>query len=164
MIIRKATLEDLPQLMEIFAAAKAIMRDSGNHKQWNGTYPTEDIVKMDIATGVCHVACDDNGVVATMSFIPGPDPTYAVIHEGSWPDDREYHVIHRIAVSAPGKGIARKMLDWAFEHADTIRIDTHRDNCIMHHILRGYGFVPCGVIYLANGDPRDAYHMTKCGQ
>ena len=166
MYIRKATHDDIPALMRLFERAKEIMRASGNLHQWGVGYPSVEVVRGDIERGVCYVATDgaDGEIEATMAFIPGPDPTYAVIHEGSWPDDREYHVIHRIAVSAPGKGMARKMLDWAFEHADTIRIDTHRDNCIMHHILRGYGFVPCGVIYLANGDPRDAYHMTKCGQ
>ena len=42
----------------------------------------------------------------------------------------------------------------------SIRIDTHKDNVIMHHILRKYGFQHCGVIFLANGDPREAYQLT----
>ena len=29
--------------------------------------------------------------------------------------------------------------------------------CIMKHILTKYGFTMCGVIYLADGAPRDAY-------
>ena len=70
-------------------------------------------------------------------------------------------MIHRIPVAVPGGGLARKILDWAFRHTDTLRIDTHRDNCIMHHILQQYGCVRCGVILLANGDERDAYHLTK---
>ena len=55
----------------------------------------------------------------------------------------------------------RKMLDWAFGRTATIRIDTHRKNIIMHHILQSYGFTKCGVILLENGDPRDAYMLTK---
>ena len=31
---------------------------------------------------------------------------------------------------------------------------------IMHHILGKYGFTRCGVIYLANGDPREAYQKN----
>ena len=96
-----------------------------------------------------------------MAFIPGPDPTYSYIEDGAWLNDNPYHVIHRIAVAKPGKGYARQMLDWAFERAGTVRIDTHRDNVIMHHILRKYGFEYCGVIYLANGDARDAYQLSK---
>ncbi len=162
MIIRKATYDDVSLLMDIFEAAKAIMRRSGNMHQWGSGYPSEEIIRRDIDAGVSYAVCNDDGkVIATMAFIPGPDPTYSVIYNGEWPDDREYYVIHRIAVAVPGGGLARKILDWAFRHTDTLRIDTHRDNCIMHHILQQYGFVRCGVILLANGDERDAYHLTK---
>lgn len=63
-------------------------------------------------------------------------------------------------VATPGKGCARLLLDWAFERCPSVRIDTHRDNVIMHHILSNYGFKRCGVIHLANGDPRDAYQKS----
>ena len=96
-----------------------------------------------------------------MALIPGPDPTYSYI-EGSWQNEDPYYVIHRIAVPSPGNNLASRMFDWAFENISSqgvscIRIDTHRDNCIMKHVLTKYGFRECGVIYLANGDPRDAY-------
>ena len=162
MEIRKAVYDDIPMLMHIFECAKGIMRASGNMHQWGDGYPSCDIVEKDIDAGVCYVMCDENGViVAVMSFIPGPDPTYSYIEGGGWLDDEPYFVIHRIAVAAPGKWCAVKLLDWAFNHASTVRIDTHRDNVIMHHILRRYGFEYCGVIYLANGDPRDAYMLCK---
>ena len=162
MIIRKAIYDDLPTLMDIFEAAKDIMRRSGNMHQWGSGYPSEEVVGRDIKSGVSYVVCDEQGaILATMAFIPGPDPTYSVIYDGEWPDDSPYYVIHRIAVAEPGGSLARMMLDWAFEHTDTLRIDTHRDNCIMHHILQKYGFKRCGVILLANGDARDAYYMTK---
>ena len=162
MIIRKAIYDDLPTLMDIFEAAKDIMRRSGNMHQWGSGYPSEEVVGCDIRSGLSYVVCDEQGTIfATMAFIPGPDPTYSVIYDGEWPDERPYYVIHRIAVAKSGFGLARMMLDWAFEHTDTLRIDTHRDNCIMHHILQKYGFKRCGVILLANGDARDAYYMTK---
>lgn len=163
MYIRKATYDDIPALMRIFECAKRIMRASGNLKQWGDGYPSVDVVRRDIERGVCYVASAvENGAIeATMAFIPGPDPTYSYIEGGAWLNDEPYSVIHRIAVAAPGKGYARRMLDWAFERTDTVRIDTHRDNVIMHHVLRDYGFEYCGVIYLANGDPRDAYQLSK---
>ena len=80
MNIRKATYNDLPRLMEVFSAAKQIMRNSGNLHQWNDSYPSEDIVLKDIEDGVCHVICDENcEIIATMALIPGPDPTYGTI-------------------------------------------------------------------------------------
>jgi L-amino acid N-acyltransferase YncA len=168
--IRKANPGDLEALMAIFDGAKQIMRASGNLHQWNDSYPSREVVLRDISGGNCYVLCDEETILGTMALIPGPDPTYSYI-EGAWlpyPPGTEpnYYVIHRIATGAPGKNVGRKLLDWAFGHihelgCDTIRIDTHRDNCIMKHILSRYGFSMCGVIYLENGSPRDAYQMTR---
>ena len=165
MEIRLATYSDSDALMEVFDAAKGIMRASGNLHQWNDGYPSEEVVRADIEAGHCFVACEDGCIVGTMALIPGPDPTYSFI-EGAWPDSLPYYVIHRIAVAAPGRGLAVRMFDWAFERiaasgCSTIRIDTHHDNVIMKHILPQYGFTECGVIYLANGSPRLAYSHSR---
>ena len=156
-MIRKATYDDLPVLMDVFRKARGIMRSSGNMHQWNDGYPSEEIVRRDIDNGHSYVLCEDGKVVATMAFIPGPDPTYAVIYDGCWLSDEPYHVIHRIAVAEPGHNAARTLLDWGFGRVKSIRIDTHKDNVIMQHVLSKYGFTHCGMILLANGDPREAY-------
>lgn len=156
-MIRRATYDDVPVLMDVFRKARGIMRSSGNMNQWNDGYPSEEIVRRDIDNGHCVVLCEDGEVVATMAFIPGPDPTYAEIYDGGWLSDAPYHVIHRIAVAEPGHNAAKALLDWGFGQAGSIRIDTHKDNVIMHHVLSKYGFTHCGVILLANGDPREAY-------
>lgn len=156
-MIRKATYDDLSVLMDVFRKARGIMRSSGNMNQWNDGYPSENIVRKDIDNGNCYVLCDDGEVVATMAFIPGPDPTYAEIYDGGWLSDAPYHVIHRIAVAEPGHNAAKALLDWGFGRVKSIRIDTHKDNVIMHHVLSKYGFTHCGMILLANGDPREAY-------
>ena len=172
-MIRKATYEDLPELMEVFGKAREIMRASGNMNKWNEGYPSEEILRKDIEKGVSYVLCEPNKgvgrdfgtkgnerIIATMAFIPGPDPTYAKIYDGEWLDDSPYHVIHRIAAAEPGHNVAFTLLDWAFLQTGNIRIDTHKDNVIMQHILDKQGFTHCGMIYLANGDPREAYQMS----
>ena len=161
MVIRPATYSDIEALMDIFEGARKIMRESGNLNQWNNGYPSTEIVREDIDNGNCHVLIDNDMIIGTMALIPGPDPTYLKI-DGKWQNDEPYYVIHRIATSISGRNVAKVMLDWAFGHiaeagCHVIRIDTHRDNCIMKHILGKYGFAPCGVIYLADGAPRDAY-------
>lgn len=156
-MIRRATYDDVPVLMDVFRKARGIMRSSGNMNQWNDGYPSEEIVRRDIDNGHSYVLCEDGKVVATMAFIPGPDPTYAEIYDGGWLSDAPYHVIHRIAVAEPGHNAAKALLDWGFGQTGSIRIDTHKDNVIMHHVLSKYGFTHCGVILLANGDPREAY-------
>lgn len=156
-MIRRATYDDVPVLMDVFRKARGIMRSSGNMNQWNDGYPSEEVVRKDIDNGHCVVLCENGKVVATMAFIPGPDPTYAEIYDGGWLSDAPYHVIHRIAVAEPGHNAAKALLDWGFGQAGSIRIDTHKDNVIMQHVLSKYGFTHCGVILLANGDPREAY-------
>ena len=58
MHIRQATYNDIDRLMIIFDKAKAIMRNSGNMEQWNGSYPTVEVVRGDIDAGNCFVLCD----------------------------------------------------------------------------------------------------------
>ena len=169
-MVRKATYEDVPELMEVFGKAREIMRASGNMHQWSDGYPSEEIIRKDIEEGVCYVHCDrklneetgkrEERIIATMAFIPGPDPTYAKIHNGQWIDESPYYVIHRIAAAEPGHNVAFMLLDWAFLQTGNIRIDTHKDNVIMQHILDKQGFTHCGMIYLANGDPREAYQIS----
>lgn len=160
-MIRPAVIGDIPRLMEIFCKARGIMRASGNKNQWNDSYPSEDIVRKDIEGGNCMVLCEGSEIIATMAFIKGPDPTYLIIHNGEWLSDDPYYVIHRIAVAEPGHNAARKLLDWGFGRCSSIRIDTHKDNVIMHHVLSKYGFKHCGMIHLANGDPREAYQKNQ---
>ncbi len=164
MEIRNATYSDIPRLMQIFAEARITMRESGNMNQWPDTYPSEETVSEDIKEGHCYICCEDDGTITgTFACIPGPDPTYAVVYDGEWPDDKPYHVIHRIAASRnpkPSESIADICFEWTFRRTEVIRIDTHRENVIMHRIMSRHGFTPCGVILLANGDPRDAFHKS----
>ena len=161
MYIRQATYSDLDSLMQIFEGAKVIMRASGNLHQWDNGYPTIAVVRKDISQGNCYVLCEGTEILGTMALIAGPDHTYSYI-EGKWSNDDPYYVIHRIAAAVPARNVAKTMFDWAFEHIGqqgcfVIRIDTHKDNCIMQHILAKYGFTHCGVIYLDDGAPREAY-------
>ena len=48
-----------------------------------------------------------------------------------------------------------------FERWPNLRVDTHRDNKVMQHILTKYGFQRCGIIYVKNGTERIAYQMTR---
>ena len=159
MPIRKATPADLPRMMELFDAARGIMRSSGNLKQWNGGYPSETLIRQEIADGNSYVVTDAAGeVIATFAFILTGEPTYARIDGGAWLDDtKPYGVIHRLASAPESHGIARACFDWCYQQIPNLRVDTHRDNHIMQHIVEQNGFTYCGIIYLLNGDERLAY-------
>ena len=49
------------------------------------------------------------------------------------------------------------MMEAAAARTRNIRIDTHRDNRIMQHVLEKFGFTYCGIIYLLSGDERLAF-------
>jgi hypothetical protein len=98
--------------------------------------------------------------VGTFCFIRGEDPTYAKIYNGEWLNDRPYATVHRIASSGKEKGVAKACFEWCFTQCPNIRVDTHRDNHVMQHILQSMGFTFCGIIFVANGTERLAYQKT----
>lgn len=148
--------------MEVLSAAKKIMRSSGNLNQWIGGYPSEETIIGDIEKGCGYVVEDEENVVGYFAFVPSPEPTYKSIYEGKWLDDSlPYHVIHRIGSLPQVHGVFKSIMDWCFGQDPNIRIDTHRDNRIMQHLILKEGFTYCGIIYLANGDERLAYQAIR---
>lgn len=156
--IRKAVPEDLNRLMEIFAIARQFMQASSNPNQWINGYPQQELIAKEIESGHCHVVEDESAnVIATFCFIKGPDPTYAYIEDGEWPNDRPYYVVHRLASDGSCRGIGKFCFDWCHSQSPCLRADTHADNKVMQRILAESGFIRCGIIYVSNGTPRIAY-------
>ena len=157
-IIREAAPTDIPEIMKVVDAAKGIMRQSGNMHQWGEGYPSEAVIAADMERNGGFVVEDDKKIVGYFAFLQSPEPTYAKIYEGKWIDDTlPYHVVHRIASNPDAHGIFSSIMDFCFSHDTNIRIDTHRDNKIMQHVILKQGFSYCGIIYLLSGDERLAY-------
>ena len=160
--IRKATIGDVPVIMRIIDEARAIMRSCGNMNQWIDGYPDRATIEQDIANGHCYLLEEQGGeVIASFAFIPGPEPTYKEIYDGQWLDDEPYHVVHRLASTAASHGVFDEVMDYCMGVAGNLRIDTHRDNVIMRHVIERYGFTYCGIIYLLSGDERLAYQLSS---
>jgi hypoxanthine-DNA glycosylase len=162
--VRNTTLSDLPAVLRIYEEARQFMAASGNPNQWGASHPPQEIIEDDIRRGISYVYTNKHDEpIAVFAFIKGDDPTYAVI-EGAWLNDAPYAVIHRIARSQDAQGAGAACLDWcmqqaAKEHRANIRIDTHQDNKPMQKLLAKKGFSYCGVIHLANGQPRLAFQV-----
>lgn len=107
--IRLATPTDLPRIIEIITYAKQTMRLQGNLTQWTNNYPSEEVFLHDIQGGHCFVCSDkQNGLPeACFCHLPGPEPNYTYIEQGTWPNDKPYYVLHRIASSGKLKGIGK---------------------------------------------------------
>ena len=161
--IRPATAADLPALRPVFEAAKGIMRADGNAEQWSAPgFPPDDLLLRDIARGGGFVVESvipseaKESIVAYFALLPSPEPTYDVI-DGAWLTDGPYGVIHRMASYPEVHGIFSAVIDYGASHYEHLRIDTHRDNRIMQHLIEMHGFTYCGIIWLEDGTERLAY-------
>ena len=155
-MIRLAEKEDLNIIQDIFNKAKIFMRNDGNMHQWNGNYPSDEILLNDISNKNLYVCYSDNLIYGVFYFYIGVDETYNYI-EGSWPNNEEYGTIHRIASNGLRRGVFEEVLSFAKIKISNIRIDTHEDNKFMREKLEKNNFKYCGIIYINDGSPRRAY-------
>lgn len=161
MEIRKARKEDLDRVLEIYAYARAFMTQNGNPAQWGDSYPKAELLISDIEKGQLYVIEEQRQIYGVFAFIIGEDPTYAVIEDGTWPDQSPYGTIHRMAGDGKARGLLQLCVEYCREQIDTLRIDTYHDNHIMQGAIEKSGFRRCGIIYTADGSPRIAYQSCK---
>lgn len=149
--------------MEVLPEARKIMLETGNAKQWNEGYPSREMIFSDIKSGCGFLCLKSSEVVGYFCFMQGksPDSNYRFIENGTWLNDLPYGVIHRLASNRSAKGIAKLAFDFAFSKTGNIRVDTHKNNIPMKRFLQKSGFTYCGIIYVANGTPREAFQKTK---
>ncbi len=162
LVFRKATINDLDEIMTIYSDAREFMRNSGNKDQWTNGYPQRELTETSISDGDLYVCVDDEAILCVYYFKIHVDPTYVKIYNGNWLNDEPYGVIHRIAVakSARGRKIASKVFEECLKHSKNLRIDTHRANTPMQRTLEKNGFKRCGIIHLENGDERLAFQKS----
>ena len=159
MFIRKTTMDDIDAVCEIYAGARAFMREYGNTEQWKDGHPSLEIIEGDIRDGLSYVCVDGDDIAAVFFYSADRDPTYAKI-DGRWLNDEPYGVVHRIARSRRVKGAGGFCLEWCLGQCRNLRLDTHRDNAPMRRLLEKLGFTYCGIIWLENGDERMAYQKV----
>lgn len=162
MKIRKSVFDDLNEILAIYAYARDQMRRSGNPDQWGTDRPSADVVKNDIQTGCSYVITDAaaNDIVGVFAFLTGDEPTYQTIENGSWLNHEPYGTIHRIASNGRQKGIFHCCMQFCESRAANIRIDTHKNNTLMQHLLESSGYQKCGIIYVSENSPRIAYQKV----
>lgn len=170
MRIRPTELTDIERILEIFEYGRQVQIASGNPNQWRKGHPGRELVLKDInqqASYVCVTEADEveglpeGTIVATFAVIEGIDPTYTHIEGGAWLNDAPYVTIHRISTSGQVKGSGQFCMQWVKDRYDQIRIDTHSLNQPMIHLIEKFGYKYCGVIYVADGTARNAYHYSR---
>lgn len=73
-----------------------IYAQTGNPTQWGRSYPSPELIRSDIAQGICRVLSDEAGIHGVFALLDTPEPTYSRI-EGAWRNDAPYLTIHRLA-------------------------------------------------------------------
>jgi GNAT superfamily N-acetyltransferase len=145
MLIRPATLNDIPQIMQLIGEVVPVMNAEGNF-QWDSNYPNAEVFENDIALNQLWVAELDRAIAGIAAITTDQEPEYA---EVGWDINETAIVTHRLAVSTKyrGKGIAAALLAQAEREAIkhgiyTLRIDTNAANRATQQLFPkiGYGF------------------------
>lgn len=154
----------LPRIHKIIMDAQAFLKRQGID-QWQNGYPDTTLLEKDIQVKQSYLWINaDSEILATLVIRMDEEPTYQKI-EGKWlTQNPNYGVIHRLAVNTDirQKGCAQNVIKAAEELCKlhkkiSMRIDTHKQNKIMQHILKKGGYTYCGIIYVEDGSPRYAY-------
>ncbi|WP_455662087.1 GNAT family N-acetyltransferase [Pradoshia sp.] len=163
MEFRKAAPSDLNRIMEIIKDAQFYLKELGID-QWQNQYPSEETILTDIRNGHGYVLLEEGKIIATVAISFDGERTYEHIYDGAWLTHQDYAVIHRLAVgkASKGKGISNDIMKLAEElckdrDIPSIKIDTHKHNVVMQHILQKNGYTYCGIIYVEDGSKRLAY-------
>lgn len=161
--IRHAVQQDKAVIMNIYAYARKFMAEHGNPNQWKNNNPSEETIDNDILSGQLYVIYESGNseaVHGVFYFHIGEDATYAVIEDGQWMSDETYGTIHRIASDGTVHGVLSLAVEFCEKQIKHLRIDTHKDNTIMQHVIEKNGFAKCGTIYVKDGSPRITYEKV----
>lgn len=128
MNIRHATGQDMDALCALYAEGRRFMAAHGNTAQWRGGYPGRALLEEDLRRGQLYVCEQGGAVCAAFVFFVGEEPSYAHI-DGAWLCGGPYGVVHRLCSPGRAKGAATACLQFCMQRCESLRIDTHQNNC-----------------------------------
>ena len=146
--------EELDAILELTRACGRHMRENGID-QWDENYPDRGSLERDIHSKTLFAYRENDEVLGIVVLNETQDPEYAEMNWTTSESDRNI-VVHRLAVSPnhQGKGIARKIMDfaedWAKEHQyDSIRLDTFSQNPRNQRFYKNRGYTELGSVFLS---------------
>lgn len=161
-MIRLATLKDLDRILEIKGDAVKFMK-SQNNDQWDENYPAVETFISFIEKDYMYVLTEDNQILGMMGLVPYQDEEYKT---AKWSVEGKELIIHRLAIAeeAYGKGLAKKMLQYAIDLArqdrvDIIKLDTYSKNKVAQKLFLDVGFEYVGDIHFPHNTPK--YHCYE---
>ena len=158
--VRPAEEEDLSCIHAIYARAREFMRNSGNPDQWEGGYPSPEIVREDLRGGNLFVVELMGVIHGVFAQFPKGDSLYDEVTQTPF-EARPYTAVHRVAASGRAGGILASAIEYVHSHARRVMIDTHKDNLPMQGALAKLGFRSLGTVMLRGIGERILYERTE---
>jgi ribosomal protein S18 acetylase RimI-like enzyme len=162
-MIRRATPQDVDEIMEIVRSAQLALRELGID-QWQDGYPTPESIQDDIAQGVEYVTVGTDSILGYAAIVLTGEQAYQQI-DNNWLYGSDYVVIHRLCTAGCNRrqGVALSLMRYAAELCRSLgyrafRIDTHRGNVRMLSMLDKLEFRYAGIIHYDSGE-RVAYEL-----
>ena len=155
MIIRKAEISDLENIMKMYKSCVAGMLKN-SIDQWDATYPNSEVIMQDIKAKTYFVAEEDSIIIGGINIAQNQDKTYLEIN---WEDNsNSFLVVHRLGVKKEfwKKGIGKKLMIFAEnlvveKGLKSIRLDTYSGNPKAMEFYINLGYQQLGHIYLKEG-------------
>lgn len=151
MIIRHASLEDLPRILTIKEAATKHLHHIGIN-QWNDYYPNKTVFTEDINRQELYVLLEDHTVIGFACINQSHSEEYGAVNWKLSTDDA--FCVHRLAVDPTyhGKGIGSRLMRYAEELAreanvGSLRVDTFSENFITQKLFGKFGYSYVGDVF-----------------
>ena len=152
-MISAAELSELDNILALTRACGKHMRENGID-QWDENYPDIDSLRGDIESQTLFAYRENGEVIGIVVLNEKQDEEYYQINWSTSEDQRNL-VVHRLAVlpDHQGKGIARKLMDFAEDYAkkegyDAIRLDTFSQNPRNQRFYEKRNYDKLGSVYL----------------
>ncbi len=162
---RRARSADIDDIILVIEDARRYLGSRGVD-QWQDGFPDRKAITCDVNSEISYVITHRGKIAGTFALSPDDEPSYSEIIGNGWLNPAgNYATIHRVAVSSEyrGRGLSELIFGTCTKEAadlkmHSIRIDTHKDNDVMKHIILRNGFTYCGIIRLSRDNAeRSAY-------
>ena len=147
MLLRHATLQDIPAVMALVRRVVPLMRATGN-LQWDDHYPNPGVFERDVTLGQLWLAEIGNEIAGVAAITTDQEPEYANV---GWDIQETAIVVHRVAVhpAFQGKGVAKALMQQAETVATerripVLRIDTNSHNQATQSLFPKLGYTYAG--------------------
>ena len=146
----RAAGRDLDDLLTFYRIVADNMEEKGlQHWHW-GRYPSEEIIRADIAAGNLYYMLEGDAIAAAVVLMVGQEPEYDDL---SWSCGVRPGIFHRLAVhpSMQGAGLGGIVLDDVLQilrrsGCDCARCDTAEKNVHAIRLYEKMGFRRCGTM------------------